>query len=292
MRYFFDSIRTLSYWRYALFSREAIAKVLACLGTLYLFIEILDNFKIYTKDKYHSYGLLVMAIASILYVLATRRPVKRVRYKVPKKDLTFEVLIGDLFNLPGEVIISSNSTFDTDMASGLISPTSLQGQFALQVFTGQTTEIDRQIDASLADETYIVNDTRPGKKKEYPIGAVARINTSGKRYYLLAMSHMQPSRNAYSSPQILDEALQGLWKNMATKSERGDIIMPLMGTGRGRVAIPRKKIIEKIAQSFADASQDAIFSNKLTIVCHPDDAARFSLNLFQIRDYLSQSLHI
>ncbi|MFT8247171.1 macro domain-containing protein [Roseomonas sp. BN140053] len=292
MKYFLDSIRTLSYWKYALFSAEAVAKILTVVGTLYLFVELLDTFKIYKKDDYHSYALLIMLGISIVYVLLNRRPVSRVRYKAPKKDLTFEVLIGDLFEMPGEIIISSNSTFDTDIASGLISSESLQGQFALKVFNGQTAEIDRQIEASLSGESFTVNNTRPGKKKEYPIGTVARIDANGKHFYLLAMAHMMPTRNAYSDPRILDEALEGLWKNMAAKGERGDIAMPLVGTGRGRVAIPRKKIVEKIAQSFADASQQTIFSNKLTIVSRPEDAARFSLNLFQIRDYLSQSLHI
>lgn len=292
MRYFFESIGTFSYWRYALFSREAMAKVLATVGALYLFVELLDTFKIYKKDQYYSYGLIIIVVVAIIYVLATRRPVRRVRYKIPKKDLTFEIVIADLFNMPGEIIISSNSTFDIDIASGLIASNSLQGQFTLQIFNGQTAEIDRQIDASLSGEAFTVNTARPGKKNEYPIGTVARINDGGRHYYLLAMAHMLSSGNAHSDAQILDDALEGLWKNMALKGERGNIVMPLIGTGRGRVAIPRRKVIEKIAQSFADASHDAIFSNKLTIVCRPEDVTSFSLNLFQVRDYLSQSLHI
>ena len=56
--------------------------------------------------------------------------------------------------------------------------------------------------------------------------------------------------------------------------------------------MPRKKVVELIAQSFADGSQERTFSNKLTIVVSPDDAANFSFNLFQVRDYLSQSLHV
>ncbi|MGF7213718.1 hypothetical protein GGE65_008368 [Skermanella aerolata] len=292
MRYFFDSIRTFSYWKYALFSGEAFAKLLAVVGALYLFVELLDTFKIYRKAEYHSYSLLVMLFMALFYVVATRRPVKRIRYKVPKKDLAIEVVIDDIFKMPGEIVISSNSTFDTNIASGLIAANSLQGQFALQIFNGQTEEIDRQIEVSLSGENFDVNPDRPGKKNEYPIGTVARVNANGRHYYLLAMAHMQSGGNAYSDPKILEEALQGLWKNMAIKAERGDIVIPLVGTGRGRVAIPRKKVIERIAQSFADASHDTTFSNKLTIVCRPEDASQFSLNLFQVRDYLSQSLHV
>jgi hypothetical protein len=103
---------------------------------------------------------------------------------------------------------------------------------------------------------------------------------------------MNENGNAYSDIRILDEALEKLWVNMMAKAEFGDVAMPLMGSGRGRIAMPRKKIIERIAQSFADASSERIFSNKLTIVVSPGDASKFSLNLFQVRDYLGQSLNV
>lgn len=292
MKFLYESVFTFSYWRYALFSRDALAKLLAVIGALYLFISILDWFKIYQRQNYNSYELVVMLAFAVCYVLITRRPVKRVKYKVPKKDLSIEVVIDDLFKLPGAIIISSNATFDTDLASGLIHAESLQGQFANRIFNGNTGEIDKKIEESLKNEKYILKQEQPGKKKMYPIGTVAKVNFGNRNYYLLAMSHIGPDRNASSTPRILDEALEGLWKNMPKKGEREDVVVPLMGTGRGRLSTPRKKIIEKIAQSFADASQDVIFANKLTIVCSPKDAKEFSINLFQVRDYLMQSLHI
>ena len=238
---FFDSIKSLAYWRYALFSREAIGKFLACLGTLYLFIEIADAFNIYKKDEYSHYGVIILFSISTLYVLTTRRPISRINYKVPKKDLSFTVKIGDIFKCNGETIISSSSTFDTDMTTGLISSSSLQGQLAVRYFNGQTAEIDRQIEASLKNETYFLNEKRPGKKKEYPIGTVAAVEANGKNFYLVAMSHMNEKGNAYSDSRILDEALEKLWISMMAKGELGDIVMPLMGTGRGRVAISKEK---------------------------------------------------
>jgi hypothetical protein len=66
----------------------------------------------------------------------------------------------------------------------------------------------------------------------------------------------------------------------------------LMGTGRGRIEMPRKKIVERIAQSFAYASRNKIFSNKLIIVVYPGDAEKFAINLFEVKDYLIQSLHV
>lgn len=258
---------------------------------LYLLINVADTFKIYEKGKYSNYGVFILIGLAVVFVMFTRRPVSRVSYKVPKKDYSFEVKISDIFKENGEIIISSNTTFDTDMSTGLISTGSLQGQLATHFFNGQTAEIDRQIEESLAREKYIEVDGKPGKRKQYPLGTVARVSAHGKNFYFVAMSHINSEGTAHSTSRMLDEALEGLWKNMARKGELGDIIMPLMGTGRGRVAIPRKKIIERIAQSFADAAQERVFSNKLSIIVRPEDASKFSLNLFQVRDYLSQSLH-
>lgn len=291
MKYFFESIRTRAYWRYAFFSSEAIGKFFGVIGILYLCVDLADAFNIYKKDRYSYYGLIILVLLALAYVFSTRRPLSRVVYKIPNKDFAIEVVIGDLFKISGEVIISTSSTFDTDMASGLISVGSLQGQLATNYFNGQTTEIDRQIDLSLENENFILNQRRPGKKKEYPIGTVARVSSHSKNFYLVAMSHMDENRNAHSDLKIVDQALETLWMNLASKAEVGDIVMPLMGTGRGRIAYPRKKMIERIAQSFTDACSERAFSNKLIIVVRPEDASQFSLNLFQVRDYLGHSLH-
>ncbi len=180
MKYFFESIRTRAYWRYALFSSEAVGKFSGVLGILYLCVDLADAFNVYKKDKYSYYGLILLILLALAYVLSTRRPLSRVSYKILQKDFAVEVLIGDLFNIPGEIIISTSSTFDTDMSSGLISAGSLQGQLATKYFNGQTDEIDRQIKLSLDNDPFVFNDKRPGNKNEYPIGTVARVTSHGK----------------------------------------------------------------------------------------------------------------
>ena len=292
MKYLYDSIKTWNYWRYALFSRAAIVNFFSVIGVLATCIELADTFKIYTKDQNSYYGFIILVVVALLYVLYSRRPISSVSYKIPHKDFSIEVWIDDLFNIPGEVIISTSSTFDTDMSNGLISVKSLQGQLATNYFKGQTTDIDRQIEDSLLNEQFITNSSRPGKKKEYPIGTVARVSSHDKNFYLVAMSHLDENRNASSDLKMIDDALDKLWVNLGTKAEIGDIIMPLMGTGRGRVPYPRFKMIERIAQSFTNACKQKAFSNKLIIVVRPEDASNFSLNLFKVRDYLGLSLYV
>ena len=222
MNYFFSSIKTLSYWRYAIFSAPAVGTALAITGSLFLLLEMLDFFGMYTRDRYSGYAIFVVLAFAVLATVFTRRPVTRVSYRIPKKDFSYEVVIGDLLDASApNIVVSTNTTFDTDLGGGLIHPESVQGKFTNKYFGGRTDDLDEQI----------------------------------------------------------SESLNGI--PFADHPE-----------GRGRVKLPRKKIAERIAQSFADASQERVFSNRLTIFVYPPDASRFGVNLFEIRDYLTQSLHV
>ncbi|WP_026431513.1 macro domain-containing protein [Paracidovorax oryzae] len=292
MKFFIRSLATASFWKYALFSRDALIAIFATVGSLYFLMEFMDFLGIYTKDKYSKFAIFPILAAAILWVITTRRPVSRVGYKVPKRDVMFEVKIGDIFAEGGDTVISTNTTFDTDMASGLISPDSLQGQLALKFFQGNTAEIDRQLAVGLSGVNSSINPNALGKKHEYPIGTVAKVNAGNKTFYFLAMSRLNSHGTAYSTLRDVEDALECLWQFIADQGHLHDLAVPLVGTGRGRIDTSRKKMTEKIAQSFADAAIGKVFSNKLTIMIRPEDAERFQVNLFEIKDYLSRSLHI
>ncbi len=291
MRYFFKSIVTWSFWRYALLSGSALAKLLATVGGLYLFMEFFDFLGIYTKDRYSGYAIIPISLFAIIYVLITRRPITKVSYKLPNKDYVIEVRIGDVFDGSNDVIVSTNTTFDTSMADGLIATDSLQGQVAIQFFQSNTEEIDSQLESELANVPAQQRDEAPGKKREYPIGTVARVRSHGRTFYFLAMSRLSANGTASSSLREVEDALELLWKYIISHGELRSLSIPLMGTGRGRTGYPRKKMVERIAQSFADGSKDRIFSDRLSIVVRPQDADNFGVNLYEIRDYLTQSLH-
>lgn len=291
MKYFLNSVATWSFWRYALFSPEALGKILAIVGAMWMFMEIMDFLSIYERAEYSKFAIIPIVLVAATIVVVTRRPVSRITYRVPGRDYVFEVKVGDLFKEAGDVVISSNTTFDTNIASGLIAPDSLQGQLAINVFQSNTDAIDQQLDAGLQNVPYTDRTAAPGKTREYPIGTVAKVGVPGKNYYFVAMSRLNDRGTANSTIRGVEDALDGVWKFVADQGELRTLVLPLMGTGRGRLAIPRKKMIERIAQSFADAAKEKIFSNRLVIVVRPEDAERFELNLFEVRDYLARSLH-
>ncbi|HWW63349.1 MAG TPA: macro domain-containing protein [Sphingomonadaceae bacterium] len=292
MKYFAKSLFTYSFWRYALLSWDGLARIFAAVGFQYTIVEIADFFSVYTKDKYSKYAIIGMVVLGVIYAFLNKRPIRQFIHRIPGTDLSIEVKIGDLFDGSNDVIVSTNTTFDTDMASGLIDTDSIQGQVATKFFNANTDEIDRQLDVDLA---HVHGDERadaPGKKIEYPIGTVARVKSHNRTFYFVAMSRLNNQGNAKATLREIEDALDATWAFIAESGELRDISIPLMGTGRGRTGIPRRKMVERIAQSFADGSRKKAFSNKLSIFIRLEDADRSEVNLYQIRDYLVQGLHV
>lgn len=291
MGYFFHSVRTASFWRYALLSGPALARIAATVGTLYLFMELLDFLGIYTRNQYSHLAIIPILLFAIVYVVVTRRPITRISYKLPNKDYVIEVRIGDVLDGQNDVVVSTNTTFDTSMANGLIATDSVQGQVATRFFGSNTQEIDEQLAQELQGIAAEPRENAPGKNLEYPVGTVARVRSHGRTFYFLAMARLNDEGTASTSLRDVEDALSGLWNYITARGELRNISIPLVGTGRGRTGFPRKKMVERIAQSFADGSKDRVFSNRLSIVVRPSDAENFEVNLYEIRDYLMQSLN-
>ena len=58
-----------------------------------------------------------------------------------------------------------------------------------------------------------------------------------------------------------------------------------LASGRGRVRPDRKRMIWTIAESFVDESRERKISDKLVIVVRPEDAQKFQVNLWEIKDH-------
>ncbi len=102
------------------------------MGILYLCVDLADAFNIYKKDQHSYYGLIFLVVLALLYVLSTRRPLSRVSYKIPQKDFAVEVLIGDLFKIPGEYQLRVENVPSRTSASGRLLPV-VRGYYRLWI---------------------------------------------------------------------------------------------------------------------------------------------------------------
>jgi hypothetical protein len=276
MKYFLNSITSKAYWKY-IFSFDGFKSILAIFGSIWLIIETLDFFSVYTRNQYGSYAFFIFILLSVIISILLRRPIKSISISFSEYDFGIEVRIIDLFELSAATMISSNTIFESDVAGGKIAIDSLQGQFTAKYFTGNQTELINKI----GEQTSEIGSSSP-----YPMGTTIPIHTHGKTFYFTVMSEIGTGGNASSSISDIKNALSGLWSYVRENGELQELAVPVIGTGRVRVQISRKKMIALIAESFVKASKDNKFTDKLIITIRPKDAENFGTNLYDIKDHL------
>lgn len=290
MNYHLRSFKTRSYWAYALWSVDSLKTFVAVVAGIWTFVDIMDAFKFIQKNAIPLYWIGPLFLAGLIVVIFTRRPVNKIKYKYPGMDLIIEVLIGDLFSVNGQKIISTNTTFDTDIANGIISMNSLQGQFTQLYFPGDLPKLDNEINRGLQGLPHTQVQKQAGKTNRYDFGTTIKLKIANEYFYWFAMADMNANNTATTTLKNVNKALEGLWEFIETKGEKLDTVIPLIGSGLGRLSTSRKKLIAIIAQSFVSASENQIFANKLTIVVHPSDVEKSNLNLFEVKDLLHHYL--
>lgn len=290
MNYYIRSFKTKSYWVYALWSTDSLKTFVAVVAGIWTFVDIMDAFKYLDKKTLPLYWLIPLLLTGLIAVIVTRRPVIKIRYKHPSQDLTIEVRIGDLFSIPGQKVISTNTTFDTDIANGIISANSLQGQFTQKYFPGELAKLDVEIEQQVKNLHHKTVEKEAGKTNRYDFGTTVKIKLADQYFYWVAMADLNANNTADTKMKYVNQALEGLWDFITNKGEKLDTVIPVIGSGLGRLSVKSKNLIAAIAESFITASEDQIFSNKLTIVVHPGDVDKSALNLFEVKDLLHHYL--
>lgn len=290
MDHLFRSFTTISYWRHFILSKDTYKSFFAVVGAIWTSLRAADytNNSLEFKDNWQIF--IAINLLALVITFLIKRPVSSISLNLPDEDVCIEVLVADIFKISGEKFISTNTTFDTNISNGLISPNSLQGQFSKKFYPNNMNSLDKEIEKVLKNEKYTIRENAPGKKLEYEIGTIAQINTYGERYYFVAMARLADKGNALSDLKKVQKAIKSFWTHINEYGELGNVVIPLVGTERGRIKVKRKKMIEYIAQSFKDAIKESTFSNKLIIVIKPEDYYKYHLNLFETRDYLKQAL--
>jgi len=245
-----------------------------------------EQFYSYTGVRNATPGHIVMLLVGLFFIflaisiilsIVLRRPIKTISIAFSDYDFSIDVRITDLFSISGAAMISTNTIFEADVAGGKIAIDSLQGQFTAKYFTGNQTELINKISKELKTTNL---------KSPYPMGTTIPIHTHGKTFYFTAMSTIGENGNASSSITDIKNALNGLWSYVREKGELQELAVPVIGTGRGRLKMSRKKMIALIAESFVKASIENKFTDKLIITIRQEDAENFGINLYDIKDHL------
>lgn len=284
----FRAYRSREYWTRAW--EGYFTSALAALGGVWLLTEILQFINIapkfidWLRDNWWVFGA-----AGLLYGLWDNRPRIAVSCSLKNRDVRIEVRVGDLFAGSTALVIGCNTSFDTDVASGLISSRSVQGQFTARCYS-DIAHLDGDLVRALAEPhtpTHTVNQSKRGKSQVYPIGTTVTLRPQRRPAYLCAIAHMGPTGNASATFDDIKTALPMLWDHITTAGDAGEVAIPVLGSGFGRVAQSREALVREILRSFIAACASQRPCSSLSVVIHPDDYYNNSIDLRELGLFLT-----
>ena len=273
------------YLFHTLFSIETGKTLLAVIGALWLFVEVI-NFFFSIAGTWCKTHWIYFAVAVPVVTLALQRPLISISHRLTGRDVLIEARIGDILGMPGDLIVTTNTTFDTDPT--IIAQTSIQGQFTKKFYGGNHQHLDADIINALTGKAYdTLAGNRKGKGNRYPIGTVAKVSQNQRTFYLLASVHMNEHGNC--DPATFEQvkvSLANLWAEIGCRGERGHLVMGIIGTGRGRLNVCRMDVAREIVKSYIAACSECTFSDGLTLMIYPSDYRKNNMNLRALGEFV------
>ena len=271
-----------------LLCRQTLSVYFSILGGMWLLARLVSmNQSAETFIEEHI-SFYYMLIAGMILTLVDRRPELTITKKVCGLDVIINIRVGNLMVMKDSCVVPTNTTFDTKLYE-IIAEESLQGQFTTEYYD-DSSHLDVDMAGALRETEYkdlSREKGRSGKTRRYPTGTVIKVKPRSRTFYLLAMADINREGNAVSDFKMIQTSLYGLWTFLAKSGNyETELLMPIIGTGRGRVVQSREKIICEIVDSFIEASAQRRVCDSLSIVIHPRDFYKFSLKIEDLKNYL------
>lgn len=226
--------------------------------------------------------LLTCVVVGLVWAgVGLRRPWPAQRYRDDRVHI--RLISGDLFAQGEPALVGMSSTFDTDVAGGIIGRASVQASFLEDIYGGDVSRLDADLSRSLAGVSRSGTIAKTGKTDVFPLGTVATlVPTSGVPYYCVAYCDMDASNRATGTIPSILKSLEAVWTAADAHGNKRPICVPLIGNGAARISqFPVEVAVRIIAFSFLLHSRRSHFSDELRIVVHPKDVESIDLDEFQ-----------
>ena len=225
---------------------------------------------------------LVLAI-SVIYALCKNWPRNNFLFKINNRDTEIELRIGNVFNMEESLVIPINSEFDVYLNGSVQNSPSLQSQMTTKYFGSDKNELRKLIKAELRKTIYATQ--KDGSR--YKLGTTVYLESLNKdrKIYLLANSHKINAGRVEVTPTDFYATLPEFWSFIGAHCPKENIVMPLIGTGNGRLTIPRQEVYKEIVRSFVSACAGKNCCSKLTIVLQESDIDKYDIDIQDLVDF-------
>jgi hypothetical protein len=263
-------------------ARGALAAFLAGFGVL---SAVVGTIGALFPDAFRTQGWVYLGVLLLVAVVwAGWRAFPRMSYErhfaVP--NTTIRLIVGDLFEQDGHLVIGTCDTFDTEIPN-VIATTSVQGQMLLREYAGDLKRLDCDLDETLsnyaATQVESARDKPKGKLSRYPIGTVAVLGNAQRRLLCVAYTKMGNDCVARSTGSDLWSALALLWRTTRDVVHAQPVSMAIVGSDLAKLSsqFSKEDLVRLIALSFLAASREERVTSCLQIVIRPVDVPHLDL---------------
>lgn len=274
---------TSEYWKVNY--KKLLTSFFSIVGGVWLFIELINYFfnKMVAKDIKQFWILIGLSIIlSIIFNLEKLT----FYYFIKDKDVKIKLVIGDLFKQRGDIVIATNTTFDTTMENDFISKNSIQGKLSLKHYS-KLEHLDSEITNALRDITPVDILARKNSKcLRYAIGTTIKLTHKSFKSYWVALSDINEFGKPISNFSNLQVSLESLWSFMSVNGHMERLVLPILGSGKSAINASREKILKEIIYSFVVFSREKKITEELVICISPTDYANKKISLDEISKFL------
>jgi hypothetical protein len=224
---------------------------------------------VYVQDINKYWYLVILLLPSIIIALVRMFPKESIIVKLKHKNSIIQIKFGDIFMQDGNIAIAVNEYFDSIIGK-LVSPESMHGYFINKILGGKNELFEQAVKNGLRKHKSVLVQRDEGNKEAYPIGTTIILEFDKKKYLLFALSKTNIKYEAFTTPTMILEALDGLLTKARSECNGTQLNIPLIGTKLSRSGVPPMCIIELILISILKATNESEITKQINIVISKD----------------------
>ncbi len=257
--------------------------ILTVFGALWLVVEILTFFnKVEFSNELKELWWLFLIIGLII-ITYNNWPKLIFNYKVKNRDVSISIRIADIFSVKGALIIPINNRLDCDNQGIIQRSNSILRFFIQKIYNNIHSHLQTDIGQHIEDNAdWYSSFSNVPNQGAYKIGTVVPIYRDEKQYYMLCSSTLNQQNRSKTTEDDLRNSLNELWEYLIHNGSKDNLILPIIGTGRGRITLTREEVIKETVLSFLVSLSTDSYCEQLTICIHPKDIKTNKMDMDEI----------
>lgn len=238
-----------------------LINLFSAFGILWLAIEITNHFASSEINQFVKSIWWIFGLVGLAYAIYMSLPENKVKLILKDTGTIVNILHGDIFKVSGSIIVPVNNQFKVNQDGNLLESKSILSQVVKKHFNSRPEHLQSDLDKILEEEKY----KHFKEKGKFKIGTVVPIKVNNRKFYFLANTILNRNNKSECTDEMFEKSLNELWIYLADCANKDDFVIPLIGTGNGRLKTNPNTVFEEILLSFISSLSYKNYATSLTI---------------------------